>query len=184
MVMQVTLALAAGVLALGFAQQQPVPQPFPRPGTTAPAPSRPAPPPPLPTQPETPPAAPQDPGAPTAETLGMPVYPAATFLRSFDAGMGQRYYLFGTNASFAEIVTYYRTYLRERGNQIFDNEPPTHVFELGRFREETMAYAPGITVKDYTWNGSEGYLHVKAGSAPQRFKTIIQIVPQTPPPAR
>jgi hypothetical protein len=179
--MQVMIAVAASALSLAL-MQQPVPQPFPKPGTSTPA--RPAQPEPLPAKPDAPQPQPQAPGAPTAETLGMPVYPAATFLRSFDAGMGQRYYLFGTNASFAEIVTYYRTYLRERGNQVFDNDPPTHVFELGRFREETMAYAPGITVKDYAWNGSEGYLHVTPGSPPQRFKTIIQVVPETAPPAR
>jgi hypothetical protein len=111
----------------------------------------------------------------------MPVYPAATYLRSFDAGQGQRYYLFGTNATFVEIVAYYRTYLKQRGNEVFENDPPTHVFELGRFREETMAYAPGITVKDYTWNGNEGYLHVKPGSPAQRYRTIIQIVPAPTP---
>ena len=38
---------------------------------------------------------------------------------------------------------------------------PTHVFEIGRFREETMAFPPGVTVKDYTWNGSAGYLNPK-----------------------
>jgi hypothetical protein len=167
--------LIALALAATFAQQPPVPQPFPKPGsqTTRPAPPEPA-------RPAT--APPQttgavDPSAPTPAALGMPVYPAATFLSSFDAGMGQRYVLFGTNASFAEIVAYYRTYLRDRGNEVFDNDPPTHVFEIGRFREDSMAYAPGITVKDYTWNGSEGYLHVKPGAPPQRFKTIIQVVP-------
>jgi hypothetical protein len=168
--------LIAGFLALALAQQTPVPQPFPRPGsptTSRPAPAQPAPPQAPPAQP----AAAVDPSAPTQATLGMPIYPAATFLSSYDAGMGQRYYLFGTNASFAEIVAYYRTYLRDRGNEVFDNDPPTHVFEIGRFREETTAYAPGITVKDYTWNGSEGYLHVRAGAPPQRFRTIIQVVP-------
>jgi hypothetical protein len=121
---------------------------------------------------------------PTQDTLGMPVYPAATYLRSFDAGQGQRYYLFGTNATFVEIVAYYRTYLKQRGNEVFENDPPTHVFELGRFREETMAYAPGITVKDYAWNGGEGYLHVKPGAPPQRYRTIIQIVPVPPGTAK
>jgi hypothetical protein len=168
--------LVAGTITLLLAQQPPVPQPFPRPGS--PTTSRPAAP--QPAQPPTTPAQvppPADPSAPTQASLGMPVYPAATFLGSYDAGMGQRYYLFGTNASFGEIVAYYRTYLRDRGNEVFDNDPPTHVFEIGRFREESMAYAPGITVKDYTWNGSEGYLHVKPGAPPQRFKTIIQVVP-------
>lgn len=162
---------------LALAQQQPVPQPFPKPGS--PATSRPAPAQPQPQQPVSPApaAAVADPQTPSQATLGMPIYPAAVFLASFDAGMGQRYYLFGTNSSFAEIVAYYKTYLRDRGNEVFDNDPPTHVFEVGRFREESMAYAPGITVKDYTWNGSEGYLHVKPGAPPQRFKTIIQVVP-------
>lgn len=109
----------------------------------------------------------------------MPVYPAATYLASFDAGRGQRYYLFGTNASFGEIVAYYRTYLKQRGNQVFP-EPPTHMFEIGRFRETTMAYPPGVTVKDYTWAGSEGYLHVPASGQAQRYRTIIQIVPAPP----
>lgn len=113
---------------------------------------------------------------PSQATLGLPVYPAAIYLASFDAGQGQRYYLFGTNASFAEIVTYYKTYLKDKGELVFD-QPPTQIFEVGRFREETMAYPPGITVKDYTWNGSEGYLFVKAGAPPQRYRTIIQIVP-------
>lgn len=125
------------------------------------------------------PAANQPAGAPTSETLGLQVYPASVYLSTFDAGAGQRYYLFGTNASFAEIVAYYKTFLKEKGELVFD-EPPTHIFEVGRFREETMVYPPGITVKDYTWNGSAGYLFVKPGAPPQRYKTIIQIVPIAP----
>jgi hypothetical protein len=176
------------VLALG---QQPVPQPFPRPGSaqpakppaSQPAPRRPAP---APVEPATEPPSSQTPGqagsqdaAPTQATLGMPVYPAATFLASFDAGQGQRYYLFGTNASFAEIVAYYKTYLKDKGDLVFD-QPPTHIFEIGRFREDTMVYPPGVTVKDYTWNGSEGFLHVKPGAPAQRYRTVIQIVPAVP----
>ena len=121
--------------------------------------------------------------APTQATIGLPVYPAATYLQWFDAGQGQRYYLFGTNASFAEIVAYYKTYLKDKGELVFD-QPPTQIFEVGRFREESMVYPPGITVKDYTWNGSEGYLFVKAGAPPQRYRTIIQIVPAPPPTVR
>ena len=34
---------------------------------------------------------------PTEATLGVPIYPGAEFVGSFDAGRGQRYYLFGTN---------------------------------------------------------------------------------------
>ena len=34
----------------------------------------------------------------------------------------------------------------EKGNLVF-KEPPTHMFEIGRFREETMAFPPGVTIK-------------------------------------
>lgn len=120
-------------------------------------------------------AQPADDEAPTEESLGFPIYPSARFLTSYDAGRGQRYFLFGSESSFTDMVNYYRLLLDERGDRVFD-EPATHVFEIGRFREETMAFPPGVTVKDYTWNGSEGYLHA-AGAEPERFSTIIQIVP-------
>jgi len=51
-----------------------------------------------------------------------------------------------------------------------------HQFDLGRYQDETMAYPPSVVIKDYTWNGSEGYLHV-SGATSKRYKTIIQIVP-------
>ena len=109
----------------------------------------------------------------------MTVYPGAEFLASYDAGRGQRYYLFGTNASFVEIVNYYKTVLKQKGELVYD-EPPIHEFDIGRFREETMAFPPSVTVKDYTWGGSAGYLNPKRGAQPQRFKTIIQVVPVVP----
>lgn len=185
------MTAAALALLVLLAQQQPVPQPFPRPGqprptppATEPAPQQPAPAPPTQPAPALPATtAPEPSGVPNSTTLGLPVYPGATYLATFDAGQGQRYYLFGTTATFGEIVAYYRAYLKTRGDEVFD-APPTHIFEIGRFREETMAYPPGITVKDYTWNGSEGYLHVKAGSPPQRYKTIIQVVPAPASPGR
>lgn len=121
---------------------------------------------------------PPDGEAPTEESLGFPIYPSARFLTSYDAGRGQRYYLFGVSSSFTDMVNYYRLLLDERGDRVFD-APATHVFEVGRFREETMAFPPGVTVKDYTWNGSEGYLHA-AGAEPERFPTILQIVPAPP----
>lgn len=122
--------------------------------------------------------------SPTEATLGFPIYPNARFLRSYDAGRGQRYFLFGTDSTFQDMVNYYSLLLDERGDLVFD-EPATHVFEVGRFREETMAFPPGVTVKDYTWNGSEGYLHVGGEAGPQRYRTIIQIVPALPePPGR
>lgn len=117
--------------------------------------------------------------APTEAALGFPIYPSAKFLSSYDAGRGQRYFLFGTNTEFTEMVSYYRLLLDEGGDRVFD-EPATHIFEIGRFRDETMAFPAGVTIKDYTWNGSEGYLHPAPGTAGERFRTIIQIVPALP----
>jgi hypothetical protein len=158
------------------------PQPFPRQGaqpTQAPrAPAAPAAPVPSTPRPAAP-AAQAPSGAPTAVTLGFPLYPSAQFLASYDAGRGQRYYIFGTTAPFADIVLYYKNQLREGGDTVF-KEPPTHMFSVGRFREETMAFPPGVTVKDWTWGGSQGYPNPMLGAQPARFPTIIMIVP---PPA-
>jgi hypothetical protein len=174
------LVVAASAVAAGTALGQ-TPQPFPRPG--APATQAPAPPP-AAVQPPPAPAPPApDVGAPTAATLGLPIYPGAQFLASFDAGRTQRYYLFGTAASFADIVKYYRTVLKEGGDQVFE-EPPTHMFEVGRFRQETMAFPPGVTVKDWTWGGSAGYPNPRSGAQPARFPTVIMIVPSPPEPPR
>jgi hypothetical protein len=164
-----------------FAQ---TPQPFPRPGAPA-APQQPAQQPPPSSPPRTaqppvvttpsPPREVLDPNAPSAAALGFPIYPAAQFLASFDAGRGQRYYLFGATASFADVVAFYRMQLDERGDVVF-KEPPTHMFEVGRFRE-TMAFPPGVTVKDWMWGGSQGYPNPKLGAQPARFPTVVMIVP-------
>ena len=168
-------ALALAILtisAAGLGAQTPVP--FPRPGEPAKPPAQ-KPPTATPAQPP----ATADPGEPTEASLGVPIYPGAEFVASYDAGRGQRYYLFGTNTPFAEIVTYYRTVLRNRGELVFE-APAVHMFEIGRFREETMAFPPSVTVKDYTWGGSQGYLNPKRGAKPARFITIVQIVPVPP----
>src|SRR5688572_2620436 len=152
------------------------PQPFPRPGAppppavTTPPPAAPGP---------APPVAPVDPGAPTEAILGFPIYPTAQFIASYDAGRAQRYYIFGASAPYADLVAYYRTVLKERGNQVFE-EPPTHMFEVGRFRDETMAFPPGVTIKDWTWGGMAGYPNPKPNAQPARFPTIIMIVPAPP----
>ena len=116
---------------------------------------------------------------PSEAALGFPIFPNAVYLTSYDAGRGQRYYLFGTNATYTDLVQYYEVVLDEGGDKVFD-APPTHIFELGRFRRETMAFHPGVTIKDYTWNGSEGYLNPTLGARPERFRTVIQIVPALP----
>lgn len=107
--------------------------------------------------------------------LGLPIYPAAQFIASYDAGRGQRYYLFGSTIGFTDMVTYYRSALKQKGELIYE-APAIHMFEMGKFREDTMAFPPGVTVKDYTWGGSAGYLNPVPGGQPARFPTIIQLV--------
>jgi hypothetical protein len=167
------------VLAAGLAQQPPAPQPFPRPGASQPA--RPAQPPPTkPGQPSTTPATPTAPpsstAAPTEVSLGVPLYPGAQFIASYDAGRGQRFYLFGSTASFVDLVAYYRTTLRQKGDLVFE-VPATHEFLVGRFREETMAFPPGVTIKDFQSDVSQGFPNPKPGGQPARFPTIIQVGP-------
>jgi hypothetical protein len=161
------------------------PQPFPGVRTTEPPPSQPR------TTPSTARAQGSKPApaaatpaqaeanAPTSAVVGFPIYPGARFLASYDAGKMQRYYWFGSASPFVEVVKYYQTSLKDRGAQVYV-DPPTHMFTQ-RFREETMAFPPGVTVKDWTSGGSQGYLHLAPGAQPARFPTVIVIVP--PPPA-
>jgi hypothetical protein len=167
----VVLALAAALAAQ--APSQPVPQPFPRPGSTQPAvpqapPSRPAP------TPARPAAGPE--ATPSEATLGVPIYPGAQFIASYDAGRGQRYYIFGSAGTFVDLVAYYRTVLKQKGELVYE-VPATHEFDVGRYREETMAFPPGVTIKDYQSDISQGYPNPKPGAQPARFPTLIQIVP-------
>jgi hypothetical protein len=174
---------AGAVVAPMVAQ---TPQPIPRPGGSRP-PTTTAPPPapadttaPAPTPPSaTATPAGTDSNTPSAATLGLPLYPTAQFIASYDAGRGQRYYLFGTVAAYSEVVAYYRAQLRDKGDVVYE-QPPTHMFSVGRFREENMAFPPGVTVKDWTWGGSPGYPNPKLGAEPVRFPSIIMIVPAPP----
>ena len=171
------------VAALTFAQ---TPQPFPQPGggaRTGQQP-RPAPPPPATTAPQ-PPASPAGPAAasqapaeqpPTEAMLGVPIFPNAQFIASYNASRGQRYYIFGTAASFVDLVNYYRTTLKQRGELTYE-VPATHEFDVGKFDEDRMAFPPGVVIKDFQSDVSPGYPNPKPGGQPARFPTIIQIVP-------
>jgi hypothetical protein len=190
------LSLIVTAAPAGAATMQ-TPQPFPKPGSTttstdrpaapassareapqtprpaAPAPSASTPPPPVA-------AAPSGTEAPpTPATLGLPLPPGAQFIASYDAGQSQRYYLFGSASNFTEVLNFYRTALKQRGDVVFD-EPATHIFEVGRFREESMAFPPGVVVKDYMWGNIGGYANPKPGAQPAHFATVIQIVPVPP----
>jgi hypothetical protein len=152
------------------------PQPFPKPGeprAQTPSQRTAAE---VPAQPQQTPSAQPSTAEPTEATLGVPIYPGAEFVASYDAGKGQRFYLFGTNADFSEIVNYYRTVLKQKGDLVYE-EPPVQEFDIGKYREETMAFPPSVTVKDYSWGGAAGYMNPKRGKQPARFKTIIQVVP-------
>lgn len=173
------------LLAAALAQQPPAPQPFPRAGVPQP-PARPSEPAPA-QQPQAPAptsAAPASQAAPEAgpaeSQLGVQLYPGSQFLASYDAGRGQRYYLFGTTASFVDVVTFYRTALKQRGDLVFD-APATHQFDIGRFREETMAFPPSVTVKEFQSQVSQGYPNPRPNGQPARFPTVIQVVPATTP---
>ena len=167
--------------ALTFAQAPPVPQPVPQPRERSSQPARPAGP---------SPAAPQQPAAPatggsatpeqppTEAALGVPVFPNAQFIASYNAGRGQRYYIFGTAASFVDLVNYYRTTLKQRGELTYE-VPATHEFDVGKFDEDRMAFPPGVVIKDFQSDVSPGYPNPKPGGQPARFPTIIQIVPVT-----
>jgi hypothetical protein len=176
-----------GAIAIAWASlDAQVPKPFPQPSQPAPTtgqPARPAPPPPG-SAATVKPAPAVD--VPTEAMLGAPIFPGAQYLTSYDAGRGQRFHLFGAGASFVEVVTFYRTALKQKGDVLFE-APPTHQFETGRFRDETMAFPPSVTIKDYTFGGSAGYPNPKKGPQPERFPTVIQFVaapPGTPPGAR
>ena len=172
--------LPALLVALVLHQQQPPPrpQPFPQPGQ----PARPAPPTPIPATPATiapPRPAPGDPEtAPTEAFLGVPIYPGAQFLRSYDAGRGQRFYIFGSAGTFVDLVNWYRNSLKQKGELVYE-VPATHEFDVGKYREETMAFPPGVTIKDFQSDISQGYPNPKPGGQPARFPTVIQIVPVT-----
>jgi hypothetical protein len=178
--------MLAGLIAvIGILAASQVPQPFPNPGgPRSAAPAQP----PRATTPALPPPAGQVPApapsnppastgaAPTEATLGVPVYPGAQFITSYDAGRGQRYFIFGSTAPFVDLVTYYRNALKQKGELVYD-VPATHEFDVGRYNEDTMAFPPGVTIKDYQSDVSQGYPNPKPGGQPARFPTIIQIVP-------
>ena len=162
------MLLTAATAVPSAAQRRPVPRPFPTPET---APAR---------APSTPdldapaPAGATNVAVPTEATLGVPVYPSARYIASYDAGRGQRFHLFGTNARFADMVRYYSARLRERGRRVYD-APPIHQFETARFRDDRMDFRPSVTIKDYTWGGAAGYIDPTPGADPATFPTIIQI---------
>ncbi|MEO8483058.1 MAG: hypothetical protein ABI634_12665 [Acidobacteriota bacterium] len=180
------LVTVCGVAASAQTGSAPVPRPFPGSGTsspstagTPPAPQVPGPANPTPTA--TPTATPLEPPPSSPATLlptTIPVYPSAEFLESYDAGSGQRYYLYGSNLPYVEVLAFYRNALKNGGRELY-KLPAMQQFDLGKFQEDTMAYPPSVVVKDYSSANSSGYLFV-SGTTEKRYRTIIQIVPPGP----
>ena len=161
--MRSALAVTALLVATSaYAQDPPRPRPFPGAG----APST-----------QTPQQQNQHPPATQDPALGLPMYPGAQLLTTYDAGPGQKVYVYGTSAAYPTVVEFFKTALKERGRALFGG--PMHQFDLGRYRRETMTLQPALTVKDYTWNGREGYVHV-SGRQVIKYPTVIQIVPAPP----
>lgn len=187
--LKTTMAGVCVVVALSIAPSAqsgsvPVPRPFPGSSPSSPSAGSPAPAPQAPASA----AIPQAPAAPTPEQTPnvpatplpttIPVYPSAEFLESYDAGSGQRYYLYGSNLPYTEIVAFYRSALKSGGRELY-KVPAMQQFDLGKFQEDTMAYPPSVVVKDYSSANSAGYLFV-SGTTEKRYRTIIQIVPPGP----
>ena len=165
------LALLAASLMTAVTAQ--VPQPFPKPGPRPDAAGRDA----------KRPTADRGAGPKCAEPrrgiprrADLPVSPVHRFVRRRD---GPALLPVRHHRTFADIVQYYRNTLKQRGELVYE-QPALHQFDLGRFREESMAFPPSVTVKDYTFGGTGGYLNPKRGAKPARFPTIIQIVPNPP----
>jgi len=176
--MRALIGVLSFACAATLAAQTPQPFPAPRASTPqTPAPQTNAPRPPAAPAAQAPAAA-----APGAPDLGdLPLYPSAVYLTSYDAGRGQRFYLYGVTLTYDDAVAYYRAALKTRGDELYET-PPTHQFEIARFRDSEMAFPPSITVKDYAWGGGSGYVNPVPGASPARFPTIIQVV--LPPTAR
>ena len=148
----------------------PVPKPAPFPGTTPPSTAKPDP------AATKSPAAAQDGASVDPRLAGIPIYPGAQLLFSFDAGRGQHVFTFGTDMPYSDIVAFYRNQLRSSGTEIF-RTPNIQQFDIGQFRADTMTYRPGVVVKDYSGDAA-GYLHV-SGITETRYRSVIQIVPMT-----
>ena len=165
--------IAAAFLFAQTTTPLPKPAPFPT-GTPAPTTAKPSPP---PQKGAAAPAVAQDGGTVDPRLAGVPIYPGAELLSSFDGGRGQWVFTFGSDMPFSDITAYYKAQLRSSGTEVF-RAPLMQQFDLGQFKAETMTYRPGVVVKDYSSPDSQGYLHV-AGTSEKRFRSVIQIVPAT-----
>jgi hypothetical protein len=113
-----------------------------------------------------------------ARLTGVPIYPSADFLESFDIGDGQSVFVFGTNDLYDDVVAYYKSQLG-KSSEVSKREPAIQQFDLGSTGSGSITkQRPSVLVKDFTWPDPAGYLHV-SGAVSTRYKTLIQIIPPT-----
>src|SRR5436190_1383140 len=128
-------ALAGALVAAAISTPSLAQTPLPFPGAAAPpseTPRRPTaaqtPPAPQPTAQTVAPPAAAGANGPSASAVVFPIFPGSQFIAAYEAGKGQQYFLYGTTTPYLEVVTFYRTQLKDRGDEVFA-EPPTHMFQ-------------------------------------------------------
>ena len=95
------------------------------------------------------------PSEPTEGSLGVPIYPAAAVHHVLRRRARTALLPLWHHRRLRRDRAVLQDTLKQRGELVFE-EPPVHQFDIGRFREETMAFPPSVTVKDYTWGGIGG----------------------------
>jgi len=109
---------------------------------------------------------------------GCRFFPGAQFITSYDAGRGQRYYIFGT----AGVVCRTRGLLSDRAQQkgeLVYEVPATHEFDVGKYREETMGFRGRDESRTSVGDLARDIPILNRGRTACKISTLIQIVPVT-----
>jgi hypothetical protein len=163
----------AVLMAVALLAQQP--QPFPRPGTAQPSQPKPAPPPPAtPSGPSTatPAGQPKPAGAPTEAMLGVPIYPGAQFITSYDQG-GIGY--ISVSRAFVDLVIFL-TALKQKG------EPCSTCPLRTVRRRQVPRRIDGVSARSHDQDYRPTSRRLPDRRRPASSFTLIQIVPVTEKP--
>ena len=96
---------------------------------------------------------------------------------SYDAGRGQRYLSVRDSAAVRRCSWRITGRCSSRGATLF-TKLRRHISSTSAgSTNDTMAFPPGVTIKDFQSDLSQGFPNPKPGGQPARFPTIIQIVP-------
>ena len=104
--------------------------------------------------------------------------PGAQFIASYDAGRGQRYYIFGSPASFVDLVAYYRTVLKQKGRAGLRRarDPRVRRRQVPRRHDGVSA---GRDDQGLPVGRVAGLSEPEAGRPARAVPDVIQIVPVT-----